>query len=92
MSKRDPRVDPRPGDVLDDDPPAPPLIVWKCNKKDVIGAARYWCDKHGAVSPCCDCPTEVSKCTFSGTWNIDDWRDEMKDSVVLLVCEDPSET
>ncbi len=65
---RDPRVDPIPGDVLDDDPPAPHLVVWKHRQAPAfVGAARY---------------TET-ECTFSGEWSLEAWRKDMADAVVL---------
>lgn len=77
---RDPRRDPWPGDILDDDPPAPPLVVWEhADFPDKVGAARYG---HGEGHPeSCQC--KACACTFTGSWPIEAWRKEMKRARVL---------
>lgn len=70
--KRDPRVNPRKGDMLNDDDPLPPLEVVK------VGgplAAR--------VVECERLHEDGSK--WVGRWPLKDWRVEMEDAVVMGV-------
>jgi len=81
---RDPRINPQPGDVLNDDPPAPPLVVWQNGRApDFVGAARYTTVLgHETGCVCGGCA-----CTFSGSWPIDAWRREMADAEVMWTAE-----
>jgi hypothetical protein len=95
---RDPRVDPRPGDVLDDDPPAAPLCVHPSARPDThVSAARY---AHVGDRPCScapddprhphACRCEGCVCVSSGAWPIEAWRREMADAVVVRLAGDGS--
>lgn len=85
---RDPRVDPRPGDVIDDDPPLPPLLVSRSSRPgEVVVAARYTQDPTHPLD--CGCE-ERCACVWLGSWNIDDWRDEMAGARVVHVSPDGS--
>ena len=78
---RDPRVDPRPGDVLDDDPPLPPLLVYRTNSLDVVGAARY----EAVPGHPENCRCDGCACVWNGTWPLADWRRDMAVAEVLYV-------
>lgn len=64
---RDPRVDPEPGDILNDDPPLHPLEVTDVKDGRVL-AVRYTLEKG------------LNRGHWEGT--LDSWRKEMADAEV----------